>query len=294
MKKLLFVLISIGLLLVMLMFIWTNSAPPAANDNIEEPKIAETQAIAPKILVAKHPIQAGAFLRSQDFKWAEFNGDKNELNTLFLKDFIQPDSLEGSLITESLSIGQPLTIFNVVRPEQSQYLSSMLAPGKKGVTLDITFAGGSYGLIKPGNYVDIILTTSKEHQSSEGFGETLKHANSLVLENVRLLAVDNTLTDIVRASENNDQLDKFNQTSEATLPVTFEVDIQGAQRLLLARKLGDLSLLLRSAKPMSHITDGQNITLWDEQISDNHNPGLVPDNSIRIFDGQDVRTIEHR
>ncbi|WP_081981392.1 Flp pilus assembly protein CpaB [Vibrio variabilis] len=292
MKKLLFVLISLGLLLVMLMFIWSNTAQDSRAKQQQETKVEEPQAVVPQILVARYPIQAGALLRAQDLKWAAITGQEQQLNTLFIKGFVDPEALEGSLITASLTSGQPLTDSDLVLPEQSHYLSSMLAPDMKGVTIDITFAGGSYGLIKPGNYVDILLTTAQEHQQNEGFGDVLKHANSLVLENVRLLAVDNVLTDIVSGPTDGQPSEHFGQSGDRTLPVTFEVDIEGAQRLLLANKLGDLSLLLRSTRSSSVQEQSPSTTLWDEHISDNHHPSLLPDNAIRIFDGQDVRTVE--
>lgn len=292
MKKLLFVIISLGLLLVTLMFIWSNTTPATIAQQSHESNNEELKAVVPQILVARYPIQAGALLRPQDLQWAAITGQEQQLNTLFIKGFVEPESLEGSLITAPLASGQPLTVSDLVHPEQSHYLSSMLAPGMKGVTIDITFAGGSYGLIKPGNYVDILLTTAQEHQQNEGFGDVLKHANSLVLENIRLLAVDNVLTDIVSGPTENQDNNHFTQGGERTLPVTFEVDIEGAQRLLLAHKLGDLSLLLRSTRPTSSNQHSQSTTLWDENISDNHHPGLLPDNAIRIFNGQDVRTVE--
>ncbi|PKF77409.1 Flp pilus assembly protein CpaB [Vibrio sp. vnigr-6D03] len=292
MKKLLFVLISIGLLLVTLMFVWSNTAATPVSKTDEQVKVEEPKAIAPRILVAKYPIQVGSLLRSQDFTWAPFDDSEHQLIDLFLKDFVELKSLEGSLITQSLVAGQPLTSSVIIRPEQSHYLSSMLAPGMKGVTLDITFAGSNYGLIRAGNYVDIILTTTKKHHDDEGFGEVTKHANNLVLENVRLLAVDNVLTDILSGPEKQDSSSSLNQNGERTIPVTFEVAADQAQRLLLARKLGALSLLLRSAYQDSSLAQSDNVTLWDEEISDNHNPRMRPQHSIRIFDGQDVRTQE--
>lgn len=291
MKKLIFVLLGGATLVAMLMVAWLSTTPTQPEKPTEV--AAEEKAVVPRILVAKYAIQAGALLRAEDFRWAPMPSDSNtQLNDVFLEGFIKPDVLKGSLLTRPVAANQPLAVSDIIRPEQNQYMSAMLSPGMRAVTLEMSLAGMNYDLLRPGNYVDVILTSENEHASEKGFGEVTKRATSVILENTRLLAINNTLTDIVSGPKLQNSNDMSMVGGDA-LPITFEVTPEGAQRLLLAKTLGDLSLILRGVQQEEpSITTSTVATLWDEQLSDNHHPDRKPQHSIRIFSGEDIRTQE--
>ncbi len=291
MKKLIFVLLGGATLVAMLVVAWLSTTPTQQEKPAEV--AAEEKAVVPRILVAKYAIQAGALLRAEDFRWAPKPSDSNtQLNDVFLEGFIKPDVLKGSLLTRPVAANQPLAVSDIIRPEQNQYMSAMLSPGMRAVTLEMSLAGMNYDLLRPGNYVDVILTSENEHASEKGFGEVTKRATSVILENTRLLAINSTLTDIVSGPKLQNSNDMSMVGGDA-LPITFEVTPEGAQRLLLAKTLGDLSLILRGVQQEeASITTSTVATLWDEQLSDNHHPDRKPQHSIRIFSGEDIRTQE--
>ncbi|MCF7482207.1 Flp pilus assembly protein CpaB [Vibrio sp. J1-1] len=291
MKKLIFVLLGGATLVAMLVVAWLSTASPQTDKPAE--MAVKEKAVVPKILVAKYAIQAGALLKAEDFRWAPMPSDSNtQLNDVFLEGFIKPDVLKGSLLTRSLAANQSLAVSDIIRPEQSQYMSAMLSPGMRAVTLEMSLAGMNYDLLRPGNYVDVILTSKNEHASEKGFGEVTKRATSVILENTRLLAINNILTDIVSGPKHQNDSD-VSMGSGETLPVTFEVTPEGAQRLLLAKTLGDLSLILRGYQQDERsLTTSTMATLWDEELSDNHHPDRKPQHTIRIFSGEDIRTQE--
>ncbi len=288
MKKLIFVLISGGALALMLGVVWFSLTPKAV---VEKKDIeSEQTAIIPQVIAAKYPIQEGAILREQDFRWVDMEVSKHgQLTEVFLKDFTDMASLEGSLLTRSLGANQALNPLHIVRPEQAHYMSSMLSPGMRAITLELTLAGVSYGMLRAGNYVDVLLTSDNDHVSPEGFGAVTKYANSVVLENTRLLAINKVMTSVVSGIPADDREQQFDTTGKDTLPVTFEVTPQGAQRLLLASKLGDLSLMLRGKNKTDEVVTG-NVTLWDEQVSENYHPNSKPTHAIRIFNADQVHT----
>ncbi|MEE3878926.1 Flp pilus assembly protein CpaB [Vibrio sp. YYF0003] len=291
MKKLIFVLLGGATLVAMLVVAWLSTTPTQPDKPVEV--ALEEKAVVPRILVAKYGIQAGALLRAEDFRWAPMPSDSNtQLNDVFLEGFIKPDVLKGSLLTRRLAANQPLAVSDIIRPEQNQYMSAMLSPGMRAVTLEMSLAGMNYDLLRPGNYVDVVLTSENEHTSEKGFGEITKRATSVILENTRLLAINNTLTDIVSGPKHQNESD-MSMAGGDTLPITFEVTPEGAQRLLLAKTLGDLSLILRGyQQDEQSMTTTTIATLWDEQLSDNHHPDRKPEHTIRIFSGEDIRTQE--
>ncbi len=290
MKKLIFILLSGVVLSGMLALVWFDAEPKQKTETTVTEAVK--QAVVPKVLVAKYPIQAGALIRGEDLRWEPLASDKEaDFNELFLQGFIQPEDIEGSLLTRTVRVNQPLVMSDIIRPEQSQYMSAMLSPGMRAVTIEMTLAGMNYDMLRPGNFVDVILTSENTHISSQGFGEINKHATSVILQNTRLLAINSTLTHLLDGPKQNKANEDLSGSRE-TLPVTFEVTPEGAQRLLLAKQLGGLSLILRGHRDQGVAKLDSPKTLWDEQLSENHHPSGKPEHSIRIFAGTEVRTQE--
>ncbi|MCZ4374111.1 Flp pilus assembly protein CpaB [Vibrio diazotrophicus] len=290
MKKLVFILLSGIVLSGMLALLWFNTEPKQKVETTIDEVVEE--AVIPKVLVAKYPIQAGALIRAKDLRWESLTSDKGaDLNEVFLEGFIQAADIEGSLLTRTVKANQPLIMSDLIRPDQSQYMSAMLSPGMRAVTVEMTLAGMNYDMLRPGNFVDVILTSENTHASNQGFGEVNKHATSVILQNTRLLAINGTLTHLLGGSKQQKGTEDLAGMRE-TLPVTFEVTPEGAQRLLLAKQLGNLSLILRGHLEQDAAPSESPKTLWDEQLSDNHHPSGKPEHSVRIFAGAEVRTQE--
>jgi pilus assembly protein CpaB len=88
------------------------------------------------------------------------------------------------------------------------------------------------GFILPNDRVDVVLT--RELQIAEGGVTAPRVVSSTVLENVRVLAIDQNLN-------------QSNESSSMTgATATVELTAEDAEKLRLADRLGDLSLLLRS------------------------------------------------
>ena len=66
--------------------------------------------------------------------------------------------LRGSLVRKFLDTGSPITSENVLRPRDRGFLASVLAPGTRAISIKVDAESGVSGLIKPGDYVDVVLT----------------------------------------------------------------------------------------------------------------------------------------
>ncbi|ASK56614.1 Flp pilus assembly protein CpaB [Vibrio tarriae] len=286
MKKLVLVLLGGGLLIAILGIAWMQNSRPSTSPLVSKPTAPPSvseKAATPRALAAKYPVQAGALLRAQDFHWVELGSEHDaSLNDLFLENFSQLDALEGSLITRHQHEAQLLNVNDIIRPEQSHYVSAMLAPGKRAVTLELTQAGVSHGLLRPGNWVDVVLTNESYAES----GSTPKYAATTVLEGVRLLAIGAVVTEFI-AKQPVENVG--NPNSYEPVRVTFEVSPSDAKHLLLAQRLGVLSLILRSQFEADLAEMEEGAVLWDEQVSESFNPGSIPRNTVRIFDGETER-----
>lgn len=108
-------------------------------------------------------------------------------------------------------------------------LSAVIADGKRAMTVRVNDVVGVAGFALPGNYVDILVNTRQD----AGKGNEARLITRTVLEHVLVLAVaqqagrDDTKPKLVNA-------------------VTLELSPADAEKIDLARNVGNLSLLLRN------------------------------------------------
>jgi pilus assembly protein CpaB len=100
----------------------------------------------------------------------------------------------------------------------------------RAITITINKSSGLAGLVFPGDRVDILLT----HQITDDNG-IIRQVGETVFQNVRILAID---------ARTNDQANKPGAGKTATLEVTPKM----AEKVAVVKRLGSLSLVLRSIK----------------------------------------------
>ena len=102
----------------------------------------------------------------------------------------------------------------------------------KAVTIRVNDVFGVAGFVLPGDRVDILLT---RNERPGGQGESSnKAATDLLLQNVRVLAIDQ-------------HADDRSEKAIVAKAVTLELGSEDAQKVTLASTLGALSLALRGA-----------------------------------------------
>jgi pilus assembly protein CpaB len=119
---------------------------------------------------------------------------------------------------------EPLLRSKVAAPGHGGLLSTLLDKDKRAVTVRVDDVSGVAGFIQPNSRVDIALIRS------ESGGQSY---SNIILQNVKVLAVDQvagTLPD---------------RPAMLARAVTIEVTTEDAQKVLLAEKIGRLSLILR-------------------------------------------------
>ena len=162
MKKLFLLIAALLVLAAMLATLWPAEPAPQSGASPRDPP---AESLAPdrvaQVLVAAHRVQAGSFIHPEDLGWQALpEAEERNLPGLFLFGFTDTKALKGSLVTRTLEAGQIVSADDLVRPEQSHYLSAMMAPGMRAVTLALGREAASHGLIRPGNRVDVILTST--------------------------------------------------------------------------------------------------------------------------------------
>lgn len=196
---------------------------------------------AKDVLVAAHNLPAGTILKADDLslqRWPE-----EALNPNFMvKDKgadPQKDAV-GRVVLRGFEGGEAIVAARLLKPGEAGFLAAALKPGMRAVSMKIDPVTGAAGLIVPGDRVDILLSehysieyASAGGESSGGMRPKEKNVDSVMLYDVRVLAIDQQVQDI-------DSKPKLGTTA------TVEVDLEQAQKLALAARMGILSLALRS------------------------------------------------
>ncbi|MBC7501675.1 MAG: Flp pilus assembly protein CpaB, partial [Herminiimonas sp.] len=155
--------------------------------------------------------------------------------------FIDLKTLDTRVTRVSLQRGEPLMEAKLAMPGATGGLSAVVAEGKRAMTVRVNDVVGVAGFALPGNFVDILVSTQGASKKPD---HADLHISKLVLERILVLAVAQ------EASQNETKPKVVNA-------VTLEVTPEQAEKLDLARTVGQLSLVLRNQidlKPA--LTDG--------------------------------------
>ena len=180
-----------------------------------------------EVLVANADLPIGSRLTTDTIEWREC--PSSGISEGFITRDARPEAaneLDGTVVRLPIFSGEP------VRPEKivdssSRIMSSLLPAGKRAVATDISVSTSAGGFILPNDRVDVIMVRR---------GETENYVTEVVLENIRVLAIDQTIQENADGS-------RTAIGSTATLELTPEQ----AQVIAVAQQMADrLTLALRS------------------------------------------------
>lgn len=209
----------------------SSSSPPT-------PATVEVAAPVPQIetddvLVASADLPLGKIISDSDLTWQAW--PKAALSSAMIRKSDAPNVLEdlrGAFVRMQISQGDPIRREKLIKSgATSGFLSAILPAGSRAVAINIDTQGATTagGFILPNDRVDVLRTGRDEDvKGGDGF------VTETVLTNIRVLAIGQNV------QEKNGE--KVVVGSNATL----EVDPRQAELLVLAQRVGQLSLTLRS------------------------------------------------
>lgn len=194
------------------------------------------QAEAAKAKVAPHMQQVAVPVRNLD-KGDVLSADDmaaREVPAAFVPgNPITPDNYEnfvGGVLTMPVTKGVPMSTFTV--ESLANHFSDVIKPGDVAVSVQVDDINSISGLIVPGDRIDILLTMPGDQQNAQ---------SRPLLSDVHVLA---TGQDTGSAQQ---QADGSGTGARNFSNVTLELSPLDAQRLSVARKVGELTVLLRRA-----------------------------------------------
>jgi len=215
---------------------WSLLASPAPAPVASEP--VQVKAL---VLAAAHALRGGVLIKPEDLVAKEvIKADVPDGASL---DTPQGRSgLTGAMIRRSVSEGQPILPSDVVHPGDHGFLAAVLGPNMRAITVAVDAVSGTAGLIWPGDRIDLILTQTLDDPT---LAAGRRIAAETVLSDARVIAVDQQ---IVQGQAPDGSVAPANRTA------TLEVTSAQAERVLVAGRLGKLSLSVLAADRLTETT----------------------------------------
>ena len=178
--------------------------------------------------VAARPLPKGTLAREEDFAVRSVPSDSVPTGAIL----DTPDAkigLRGSLVRKFLDTGSPVTSQDLSHPG---FLASALAPDSRAISIKVDAESSVSGLIRPGDYVDVVSTQviEKADLAQKADKADLAHGalSETVVHNVRILAIQD-------GSANKERT------------VSLQLAPEQVRKIAAAEQLGKLSLVVRSA-----------------------------------------------
>jgi pilus assembly protein CpaB len=213
-----------------------------------------------EVLVATKALPIGTILDATSFKFQPWPKELVENAYFIHKDGFDPKSLQGTVVRSVITAGQPLTQGSLVKPGDRGFLAAALTPGMRAVTFPVRNENSVAGFVFPGDRVDLTLSQTV---TGGGDGPPLKVAET-IMKNLRVLATDQRTT--------TDVDDQGKTVVRNISMVTIEATPAIAEKISVARTLGDLSLVLRPLADSASELDQ-----------------AIADGSVKVPDGKDPK-----
>jgi len=204
------------------------------------------------VLVAKKSIPRGAMVTPDmlDVK-------------IFPKNYIQPqavtsaDRIAGMMAVVPIEENDQITLNKLAFPKSSGALSDVTPRGKRAISIQVDNIASLSGMIKAGDYVDVIALLAIP--LNDGSGKTVAQPSVIPLfQNVKVLAVGR---DVGGAARETNRYQKDEGQTDANPLITLALTSQEAALIAFVQEQGRIRLILRS--PSDSEVEPMQITSWD-------------------------------
>ncbi len=165
------------------------------------------------------------------------------------KKYLQPAAIQklpdaiGRVAATAIPQGSQLTLATTLSPTAHAGIAASIPVGRRAVSIAVDEVNGVAGLIKPGNFVDCMLTLDFGDDSGSRF------TTFTLLEKISVMAVNRELfPPAVVPPKTKSQLSNESTTGERSdrSLVTVAVSPEESEMLMLAQESGRVHLALRS------------------------------------------------
>lgn len=213
-----------------------------------------------QVLVALNNLPAGTIVNPDLFRWQNWpedglapeyvvrgrDGGKDDAEG------VKPSDMTGWAVRRGIAANEPILKARLLKPGTAGFLAGVLGPGMRAVSTNVNAETGASGFILPGDRVDVVLTQQVRLTTSEDAGRQ-KIISETVISDVRVLAVDQTFDDM-------------KEQSRVGKTITLELTPKQSESMAVAKRMGRISLSLRSLVRNTEIEKKSAFTS-DEEVS---------------------------
>lgn len=222
-----------------------------------------------RVVIAKRDLTPGTFVQGeQDLAWGEApdaqvaatvtqaapegTSETAVTTTIVHENYLREGAVKlsdfnGAVVRRPLREGEPVPQSALMKSGEGGFMSAVLEPGLRAVSIAVNATSGNAGFISPGDRVDLIITHRVRTQGTQQQGEESVVSETFV-HDVRVIAVDQ-------------QLDNPENKAILAKTVTVEVSPRQAEQVSVASEMGKISLALRSLASPKNETPEEERTL---------------------------------
>jgi pilus assembly protein CpaB len=202
----------------------------------------QAQATQTKVLIAKSDIPKGVAIEA---KMLEAKAIPEE--------FIQPkaatllERIEGMVTAQAIAKGEQITLNKLISTQQASGASLAMATpvGKRAISIMVDNISSLAGMMRPGDYVDVIGMIPMPAQTPEGKATTQIVAMPL-FQNVLVLAVGQELGGIRPAASDSRYAKDESPRREGSPIITLALSPQEANLIAFVQEQGKIRFIMRS------------------------------------------------
>jgi pilus assembly protein CpaB len=195
------------------------------------------------IVSAARPLRKGDVIRRDDLRAMDFP-ERRVVGGMI--PFAEQRLVVGRVLTIDVDANAPVfKQFLDVSRDKPVHGESLVAPGRRAVTLRVNAEASNAFMIRPGDYVDIVGTFDTivrelppERRPADASPDARVTTTLRLLEAVKVLAVDNRT---VKAADQ-----RQGGTDRGYRTITLEMEPDNAGRMIAAENRGKLTFLLRA------------------------------------------------
>lgn len=214
-----------------------GSSPPPAPVVALAPPPPPPPPTTDDVLVAAKDLPLGTRIADGDMAWQAWPKDVIPAGLLRRSQNGKAlDDLKGATVRAQIFAGEPVRNEKVIKGDGG-LMAVILPSGKRAVAINIDSQGATTagGFILPNDRVDVVRTFQQERKPGMPGNNGDDYATDTLLANVKVLAIGQNVQE------------KNGQPVVVGSNATLELDPQQAERVILAQRTGQLSLVLRSA-----------------------------------------------
>lgn len=229
----------LGIVAIVMTKIYLDQQQQAVQEKAQK-AIANMQANQAAVLVSKQDIPEGAVI------------DAEMLETAVVPNqFIQPqavtslDRIAGMVTIAPISKGEQISLSKLASNKRSGGgdLSGVTPSGKRAISIVVDNIASLSGMIKPGDYVDVLATIQIPEQGADN-QVTSQMAVVPLFQNILVLAVGGNTAGI--SSEGGRYAEKEAPSSAGSATITLALGPQEANLIAFVQEQGKIRLIMRS------------------------------------------------